>query len=62
MHEKPIKVPIEKVNFADHSDFKVVDTDVSSGKDDVVINSDGYMDITLAKLVHFLLHLMPYFY
>ena len=55
MHEKPIKVPIEKVNFADNSDFQVVDSDVSSLKDSMAVGSDGFMDISLAKLVQFLL-------
>ena len=57
MSEKPIKVPIQKVDFQEKSDFHVEHASKLSSDTHPVLQVDhnGHMEITLAKLVQFLL-------
>jgi len=57
MSEKPIKVPIEKVDFQENSDFHIERSSKLSSvtQPELQVDNHGHMEITLAKLVQFLL-------
>jgi len=51
MNEKPIKVPINKVDFAGDTDFHIEKSyDISSDKD-LDVAQNGMIDVKLSKLI-----------
>lgn len=51
MSEKPIKVPINKVDFADNNDFHIEKTSDFGSEKDLDVMANGMIDVRLSKLI-----------